>query len=249
MGIRSIQAYSIGTVNFSGRIPLVSAMPGKFSMVEDALAASQQGSFPQKFIFEGLPFVLYKNVFSPSFFKGSSVYIQHLPLKEGQSMLDMGCGCGVIGLTALQKYKLSHVLCSDINGYAVRNARRNVQLQNLEDKVEVVQSDVFSNIDKDKKFDLIFWNAPYFDGEKANGSVLYKSMYDKGYKNIKKFITEGQAHLNKDGKIMLGFSSSNFSLEWARRLINEIGYDFKIYFQATDKTGRKQEILEIVKLT
>ena len=218
-----------------------------FVQAEETIVASQQGTFPQQIIFEGMPFILYKNVFSPSFFKGSSVYVNHLPLKKNQSMLDMGCGCGVIGITAFEKYKLNSVVCSDINGYAIKNTRRNIQLHNVVKNVTAVQSDLFTDIDKEKKFDLIFWNAPYFDGEKINAPILYKSMYDKDYKNIKKFIIDGQKYLNKNGKIMLGFSSTKFPLEWAQRLIREIGYDLKIFFQETDKMGYKQEILSIIK--
>ena len=220
----------------------------KFEIVEQALENSQIGSFPRFFTFQGVRFILYKHVFSPAFFKGSSVYIEHLPIKENQTMLDMGCGCGVIGITALKKYNLKYVVCADINGYAVRNTKRNIQLHNLGDCITAVQSDVFSNIDNRKKFDFIFWNAPYFDGEKESGSVLYKSMYDKDYTNIKKFILDGQSYLNPNGKIMLGFSSTNFSLEDARNLVNEIGYDLKIYFQGTDSKGNKQEILDITKI-
>ena len=219
----------------------------KFEIVEHALENSQIGSFPQFFTFQENQFILYKHVFSPAFFKGSSVYIEHLPIKENQTMLDMGCGCGVIGITAFKKYNLKYVVCADINGYAVRNTKRNIKLHNLENYITAVQSDVFSNIDNRKKFDLIFWNAPYFDGEKKSGSVLYKSMYDKNYKSIKKFILDGQSYLNSGGKIMLGFSSTNFPLGNARSLVNEIGYDLQIYFQGMDGKGNMQEILDIVK--
>ena len=172
-----------------------------YQFVEKILEASQQTVFPQNFTFEKNQFILYKNVFPSSVFNGYEVYVNNLPLKENQSMLDMGCGCGVIGITALKKYKLNNVVCADINGFAVKNTRRNVHLNNLDNQVTVVQSNLFSNIDKNQRFDLIFWNPPYFDGEKKNGSILYKSMYDKDYKNIKKFIIEGQAYLNKNGKI------------------------------------------------
>lgn len=218
-----------------------------YQFVEKILEASQQIVFPQNFTFEKNQFILYKNVFPTSVFKGYEVYVNNLPLKGNQSMLDMGCGCGVIGITALKKYKLNNVVCADINGIAVKNTRRNVHLNNLDNQVTVVQSNLFSNIDKNQRFDLIFWNPPYFDGEKKNGSILYKSMYDKDYKNIKKFIIEGQAYLNKNGKIMLGFSSSKFPLEWARSLIKEIGYDIEIYHQETDVYGNTQEVLNIIK--
>ena len=218
-----------------------------FKLIENIFENSQQGHFPKRFTFENNQFVLYKKVFSPLFFKGSSVYISHLPLKKDQTMLDMGCGSGIIGIMAYKKYQLKKVVCVDISGCAVRNTLRNIKLHHLENKVFAFKSDVFANIDQNQKFDLIFWNAPYFDGKKKGNPVLYKSMYDRNYQHIKKFIIDGQTHLNKNGKIMLGFSSSNFPLDQARRLINEIGFDIKIYFRATDKSGRSQEILEIIK--
>ena len=217
-----------------------------FAVNEGALEKSQQGRFPKHFQFANVDFILYKNVFSPLFFKGSTVYIPHLPLNPGDDFLDMGCGCGIIGISAYIRYKLNKVVCSDINGHAVQNARRNVQLNNLENGISVVKSDVFKNIPH-QKFDLIFWNAPYFDGTATSNSILYASMYDANYAHIKRFIIDGQRYLKPNGKIMLGFSSDKFPLEHARKLITEIGFDIDIWYQGKDEFGINQEILNIVK--
>ncbi|MDR0651632.1 MAG: tRNA (adenine(22)-N(1))-methyltransferase TrmK [Candidatus Peribacteria bacterium] len=117
-------------------------------------------------------FVLLKDVFSPEFFYGSSVYVPHLPLSEGKSFLDMGCGSGIIGITACINYGLSRVLCADISEPAVQNTLENIQLHNLSDKVSVLLSDVFSNIPKDEKFDVIFWNSPYLDAPAKENPTL-----------------------------------------------------------------------------
>jgi release factor glutamine methyltransferase len=61
------------------------------------------------------------------------------------------------------KYHLDKVVCADINSYAVENTKENISKYDLSDCVEAIQSDVFSNIGEDEKFDLIFRNAPYFD--------------------------------------------------------------------------------------
>lgn len=218
-----------------------------FIAAEQTIDVSQQWEFPQDFTFKGHDFVLHENVFSPIFFKWSSVYVDHLPLKEKEDFLDMWCGCGVIWITAFLKYGLNKVICADINQYAVENSKENISKHNISDKVKAVHSDVFSNIDKDEKFDLIFWNAPYFDWEFDEDNILYRAMYDKNYEHIKRFILEWENHLKEGGKIMIWFSSDKFPLEHARKLINKIWYDFEIFYQEVDSLWFKQEILNVVK--
>ena len=221
--------------------------PSNFKSAEDAIDSSQSWEFPKNFKFKWYDFSLHKNVFSPIYFKWSSIYIDHLPLERDDSFLDMWCGCGVIWITAFLKYHLGSVVCADINPYAVENAKENISKYNLSDHVEAIQSDVFSNISEDEKFDLIFRNAPYFDWEFDLRNILYWSMYDKNYEHIKKFIMEWEKHLKKWWRIMLWFSSDKFPFEYARKLINEIGYDIKIFYQWVDDLWYRQEILEVVK--
>ena len=218
-----------------------------FIVAEKTIDDSQVWEFPKKFLFKWYDFVLQKNVFSPIYFKWSSVYVDHLPLNNGQSFLDMWCGCGVIWITACMKYDLDKVVCADINPYAVENTKENIARHSLSSQVKTIKSDVFSNIDKDEKFDLIFWNAPYFDGDFDEKNILYRSMYDKNYEHIKKFILDWEKHLKEWGKIMIWFSSDKFPLEYARKLINEIWYDLEIFYQQVDDLGFRQEILNIIK--
>ena len=222
-----------------------------FKGTENALDRSQNWEFPKEFLFDWRSFILDRSVFSPIDFKWSSIYIEHLPLNENDDFLDMGCGCGVIWITALWKYNLNSVVCADINICAVRNTIKNVSLHKVSKQVDVVQSDVFSVSDSDmpidKKFDLIFWNAPYFDWDFDENNILYRSMYDKNYDHIKRFILDWQNYLKEWGRIMLWFSSDKFPLEYARKLINQIWYDLKIFYQEVDSLWYSQEILEVVK--
>jgi release factor glutamine methyltransferase len=72
----------------------------------------------------------------------------------------------------IQNYHLSRVLCADISQPAVENTLENIELHNLSDKMSVLQSDVFSNIKTDEKFDVIFWNSPYFDAPAKENPTL-----------------------------------------------------------------------------
>ena len=199
-----------------------------FQSAERSVDDSQKWEFPKEFEFEWYKFVLFEKVFSPIVFKWSSIYVNHLPLQEHQKLLDMWCGSGIIWISALLKYNLDKVVCADINQFAVDNTIGNIKMHNI-------------------NYDLIFWNAPYFDWDFDKSNILFRSMYDKNYEHIKRFILEWEKHLNEWGRIMLWFSSDRFPLEHAHKLVNEIWYDLKIFHQEADIKWIKQEILEVVK--
>jgi release factor glutamine methyltransferase len=222
-------------------------MKPDFDAAERTIDVSQLWEFPKEFTFKWYDFILHKNVFSPIHFKWSSIYIDHLPIGENGSLLDMWCGCGVIWITSFLKYHLDRVVCADVNPYAVENTKENISKHNISDHVVAIQSDVFSDIDSNEKFDLIFWNAPYFDWEFDEKNILYRSMYDKNYEHIKRFILEWKKYLKEGWKIMIWFSSDKFPLEYARKLVNEIWYDLEIFYQEVDSLWFKQEILNVVK--
>jgi len=220
----------------------------QLEFAKQQLLNSQERQFPVEFEFNGHKFILHKDVFAPDIFLGSRIYIPHLPFKPYQSFLDMGCGMGIIGIIACLDYGLSDILCADISLPAVNNAKENVLLHNLSDKIQVVQSDVFSDIPVDRKFDLIFWNCPYMDVKSNRTTPLEMSMFDPGYAMTKRFITNGFNRLNPDGHLMLGFSTTRVPLQELKDKIREIGFDAEIYYQGIDDNGISQEILNVVKL-
>ena len=218
-----------------------------YEKAEEKYAESQIREFPREFEYFGRKFVLQKGVFPPDVFLGSRIYTPHLPLNEGDVFLDMGCGCGVVGITACIEKNLSKVLCADVSEEAVQNTLENVERYNLQDKISVLKSDIFTNIGEDEKFDLVFWNAPYFDAKPSGDKGFGEMSYDENYVALKKFIAGADKRLKHGGKIMTGISSSRVPLENIAKKAKEIGFGMKIFFQGRDPNGFSQELLEFKK--
>lgn len=79
--------------------------------------------------------------------------------KEGEELLEVGTGCGIISLLlSLKPFK--HILALEVQPALVELARRNVLLNNLEGRVTILQKD-FRHYEPYRKFDVIFSNPPY----------------------------------------------------------------------------------------
>lgn len=78
---------------------------------------------------------------------------------QGDKVLDLGCGYGVVGILACKLIGENHVIMSDISDKAVEYARRNAELNGFS-HVDIRLSNGFENIMEDD-FTLILSNPPY----------------------------------------------------------------------------------------
>ena len=104
--------------------------------------------------------------------EGSLYFLKTIiPIDLGRKILDIGCGYGTIGLTiALFKTKAS-VDLADVNTRALALCTRNAQNLNVNDRVTIIQSDVYTNI-KDQ-YESIVVNPPI-----RAGKVVTYAMYE-----------------------------------------------------------------------
>ena len=105
---------------------------------------------------------------------GSKTLIEAIKIEENtHSLLDMGCGVGVMGII-LKKInpKLNLTMC-DVNLRAVELAKRNANQNNIE--ANILVSDLFEKIEG--KFDLIMSNPPIRAGKKVI-YALYRDAKD-----------------------------------------------------------------------
>ena len=77
-------------------------------------------------------------------------------------MLDLCCGGGCIGLATAHYLPVARVDLADIDGEALELARDNRTLLGLEQRVEIVCSDLFEQL-AGRRYDLIISNPPYVD--------------------------------------------------------------------------------------
>lgn len=146
------------------------------------------------------------NVFNPKFFYTSRFFAEILnsQLKESDEVLDVGTGSGILAIVAADKAR--KVVALDINAEAVACARVNAQLNKVDAKVEACQSDLFSALKNDERFNVILFNPPYFKGQIK--SVFDRALYDPGKKMIARFFSEAKKHLVDSGYILMLYSSA-----------------------------------------
>ena len=77
-------------------------------------------------------------------------------------ILDLCCGSGAIGIVAAKVFADSQVLLVDLDELAIETAIENVVHHGLNDRVDVLRSDLFGSLPV-QAFDVILCNPPYVD--------------------------------------------------------------------------------------
>ena len=152
--------------------------------------------------FGDLVFVVDENVYEPA--EDSFLFAKNLELHAGERVLDMGTGCGILGIVSAEK--ASAVVAVDLNPYAVRCAKENAALNNVRSKMAFVQGDLFTPLNEKAKFDVILFNAPYLpadEHEPGSWLDLAWSGGTSGRQVIDRFISEAPSHLRQAGRVLL----------------------------------------------
>jgi len=119
------------------------------------------------------------NLFSPdNIDKGTLAMLSQVEFTSDDKILDLGCGYGVVGITAAKIIGAENVVMSDVSEKAVAMARENALLNGVDD-VKVVLSDGFRNL-QEKDFSLILSNPPYH----ADFSIA-KHFIEKGFNRLR----------------------------------------------------------------
>ena len=121
------------------------------------------------------------------------------------SILEIGCGSGIVSLSAAQASPQNSVLGVDINSRAVKCAGANAAANGIKNATFLL-SDIFSEVPAPQKFDFILFNPPYLPTTRAQRllSPEENAAYDGGASGLdvfKRFITEVPAHLADGGKV------------------------------------------------
>ncbi len=105
---------------------------------------------------------------------GTDAYLlsASLPKKSNATYVELGCGSGVVSLLALNRKKCAHVYGIEVQEQIASVAKRNAELNGLQDELSVLCNDL-RNVkaqDLGGEVDVVFSNPPYMknDSGKAN---------------------------------------------------------------------------------
>ena len=180
---------------------------------------------------DGVKIKTCKNVFPPrsNFSESSEKLYEVFGNLKGVRVLDMGTGTGIQAIQALKNGAQS-VIAVDINPTAIACAKENAILNNVADKIQVKESDLFSSLNSEK-FDLIIANLPVADFPIEG--VVESALYDPGYKLHRRFFREVGNYLNPGGIIIM--THINFKgesdFEEFEAMLNKFGYKVENYIQ------------------
>jgi len=117
--------------------------------------------------------------------RGTELLLEAIEVGPCESILDLGCGYGVIGIVAAHLSQGGHVILTDVNERAAALARANL-VANGTRNAEVRIGDVYAPID-DLVFDHILCNPPI-----RAGRVV-----------VDRIISEAPSHLLDGGSLWL----------------------------------------------
>ena len=138
-------------------------------------------------------------------------------------------GTGSFGTLSIYLSKLTNVKidATDISQKSVRNAKKNVIFNNA--NVSVFYSKLFENVMS--KYDVIFWNLPYYE-KKEN--YLYPLL-----KNVSKY-------LNKNGFLIIGYNTNPLKEKEVIEYVELFGNKIKYY--KSIKYNWNNHIISVIKI-
>jgi release factor-specific protein-(glutamine-N5) methyltransferase len=132
-------------------------------------------------------------------------------------VLDLCTGSGAIGVSIAKYCHNIQVDLSDYSHDALSVAKKNVKANNLENKIHIIESDLFNNISVDKKYHIIVSNPPYIsenEMKQLEGNVLnyepHMALYGgkDGNDFYRKIISNSKKYLFKNGLLVFEIGCS-----------------------------------------
>ena len=163
--------------------------------------------------------VVPRSPIGPMLLDGLRPWLAHPPKR----ILDLCCGCGCLGLLAVEQFPDATAVLVDADPRAVELAQRNAAPLGLAERTEVACADLFDGVPC-SAFDLILSNPPYVDAadlcalppEFACEPTMGLAGGDDGLDVVRQIIDQAPAHLNDGGLLVceVGMNAGRVNRAW-----------------------------------
>ena len=125
-------------------------------------------------------------------------------------VLDLCTGSGCIGISIANYTTNAQITLSDVSKQALEIAKKNIEQNRVEQKVQLIHSNLFEKIEKES-FDYIVSNPPYIETnliaslpkEVQNEPHIALDGGSDGLKFYKDILNQAQQYLKQDGYLLL----------------------------------------------
>jgi len=202
---------------------------------------------------KGLKIIQNKDYYT--FTSDSVILANFIKMKKSEKGADIGTGCGVIPILLTAKTDFEKIFAFELQDEMARLAEKNVILNKLEEKIEVVSDDVrnFNQHFKKESFDVVFSNPPYMLSNVALNDKTVRSIarHDKTLP-IDDLCKTAFDMLKFGGRFYLVYTSTRtaeliatlkkFNLEPKRMFFTENGKDRVVLVVIEAVKGAKQGV-------
>jgi ribosomal protein L3 glutamine methyltransferase len=143
------------------------------------------------------------------------------------NVLELCTGSGCLAIMLADAFPDAHVDAVDISADALEVAKKNVATYKLEDRLTLIQSDLYANV-PDKKYDLIITNPPYVNSSSMSQLPMeYRAEPElaldggkDGMDLVRKIIAGAAERLTDDGILIVEIGNER---EFAEAAFGELG--------------------------
>jgi release factor glutamine methyltransferase len=172
--------------------------------------------------FMGVEFLVNRDVLAPreeTELLGETVLALLRERDGDQIVIDMCCGCGNLSLAIASHASGARVWASDLTDGTVAVARANAARLGLDDRVSIVQGDLFAGLagsDLEGNVDLVMCNPPYISTTRLGGDRAHllegepREAFDGGPYGIsimQRLVTEALPFLKEGGCLAFEFGA------------------------------------------